>query len=128
MLNCVYLRIREPQLDFAINDDKEDISFFSILEKYSLLGYIFVLHSLDYLFKLKAINSVLLEYMDVLKVVHKVFNILLSPLLTTLQETFYNDTVLCIKALNLLLYSRSHDLLNVAKLFEPIFFHLPSSL
>ena len=133
MLNCVYLRIREPQLDFAINDDKEDISFFSILEKYSLLGDhyegdIFVLHTLDYLFKLKAINSVLLEYMDVLKVVHKVFNILLSPLLTTLQETFYNDTVLCIKALNLLLYSRSHDLLNVAKLFEPIFFHLPSSL
>ena len=87
-----------------------------------------MLHSLDYFFKLKAINSVLLEYMDVLKVVHKVLNILLSPLLTTLQETFYNNTVLCVKALNLLLYSRSHDLLNVAKLFEPIFFHLPSSL
>ena len=127
MLDCVYLRIREPQLYFATNDDKEDISFFSILEKYSLLSDIFVLHSLDHFFKLKAINSVLLEYMDVLKAVDKVLNIFLSPLLTTLQETFYNYTVLCIKALYLFLYSGGHDLLNVAKLFEPVFFHLPSS-
>ena len=87
-----------------------------------------MLHTLDYLFKLKAMNSVLIEYVDVLIVVHKVLNIFLSPLLTTLQETFYNDTVLCIKALNLFLYSKSYDLMNLAKLFEPVLLHLPSSL